>query len=88
MKSRDFCYWVQGYFEILAPAANSAALSAEQVQVIKNHLNMVFKHEIDPSNGTPEHNKELSELHKAALGPIGGVGGTYPKFTSETLANC
>ena len=70
MKSRDFCYWLQGYFEILAPAMNSTTLSEGQVAVIKNHLNMVFKHEIDPSNGTPEHNKELSEIHNLLKSPV------------------
>ncbi len=45
MKSRDFCYWLQGCFE-LSPTAD---LSAKQVDIIKNHLNMVFIHDIDPS---------------------------------------
>lgn len=46
MTSRDFCYWLQGHFE-LNPGA---ILSLEQVKAIRNHLNMVFIHEIDPSN--------------------------------------
>lgn len=60
MKSRDFCYWLQGYFEL----SEEEVIGPNNVQKIKNHLNMVFKHEIDPSNGTPEHNKELSDIHK------------------------
>lgn len=61
MKSRDFCYWLQGFFEL----SGEAMLSADQNQKIRNHLSMVFKHEIDPSNGTAEHNRELSALHTA-----------------------
>ena len=44
MNSVDFCYWLQGHFEL----TNSDDLSPEQVRVIRNHLNLVFKHEIDP----------------------------------------
>ncbi len=45
MKSRDFCYWLQGLFEVAQPQA----LNAEAVAIIKAHLGMVFIHEIDPS---------------------------------------
>jgi hypothetical protein len=86
MKSRDFVYWLQGYAEL---TENASPPSAEQWQKIKNHLNMVFKHEIDPSNGTPEHNKELSELHRG--GPPGSVSlGKLleQKLGLETHLNC
>jgi hypothetical protein len=43
MNSVDFCFWLQGYFEI----SNSGVVSPSQVECIKNHLNLVFKHEID-----------------------------------------
>lgn len=81
MKARDFCYWLQGYFEINGnqprPPEHADSLNSEQVKMIRNHLAMVFKHEIDPSNGTPEHNKELNKLHEMMkLGPI------------ETKLNC
>ncbi len=58
MKSVEFCYWLQGFFEI---GGKKTALSVEQVQIIKNHLNLVFKHEIDPSYGGDQ--KELQEIH-------------------------
>ena len=61
MKSTEFCYWLQGYFELVtANEGKKVVLSKEQVNVIQNHLNMVFKHEIDPSY--PD-SKELSNLH-------------------------
>jgi len=47
MKSRDFCYWLQGYFEI----SDDDVISMYQLTQIKEHLTMVFKHEIDPSFG-------------------------------------
>lgn len=43
MNSIDFCYWLQGHFEI----SSAKELTEEQVTIIKNHLNLVFKHEID-----------------------------------------
>ncbi len=44
MNTIDFCFWLQGYFEI----NGKAEINSEQAEVIKNHLNLVFKHEIDP----------------------------------------
>lgn len=44
MNSIDFCFWLQGKFEL----DNSDSLTENQVKIIKNHLNLVFKHEIDP----------------------------------------
>ncbi len=43
MNSIDFCYWLQGHFEI----SETSELNEKQVEIIKNHLNLVFKHEID-----------------------------------------
>ncbi len=48
MTSRDFCYWLQGYFEIQGTGTNEP-LTPAQVGTIRNHLHMVFVHEIDPS---------------------------------------
>lgn len=59
MTSVNFCYWLQGFFEI----SDVKAITPEQVKVIRNHLNMVFKHEIDPSLGDEEHQKELDAAH-------------------------
>jgi hypothetical protein len=81
MKSRDFCYWLQGFFEL----TKDVQLDAEQNTKIRNHLAMVFKHEIDPSNGTPEHNRELSALHERRLADIGKLDLSR---MAETKSNC
>ncbi len=60
MTSRDFCYWLQGFFEIAKP---QEGLSQEQLKMIQNHLNMVFIHEIDPSMGDQQHQDRLNEAH-------------------------
>lgn len=38
MTERDFAYWLQGFFEI----ANPEIMTKEQIQIIKDHLDLVF----------------------------------------------
>lgn len=59
MNPRDFCYWLQGLFELGKPVS----LDAEQTELIRRHLNMVFAHEIDPSF-PPELQETLTALHE------------------------
>ena len=56
MKAREFCYWLQGMFEL----SNVTNLDIETTKKIKNHLDMVFIHDIDPSY--PE-GVELDKAH-------------------------
>jgi len=66
MTSRDFCYWLQGYFEISeASRETRASISDDQVRAIKKHLALVFKHEIDPSMGDNAHQQELNNIHNS-----------------------
>ena len=58
MTSRDFCFWLQGFFEL----SNEKYLSEAQTNIIKKHLAMVFVHEIDPSMP----NKKLDQIHAAS----------------------
>ena len=77
MTSRDFCYWLQGYFEISHPS--NRELSAAQADMIRNHLALVFKHEIDPSiakPGTPEATA-LDAIHDS-FKPKPGHSGPFP----------
>lgn len=72
MTSRDFCYWLQGYFEIKEgenTVPSNRQLTHEQVCMIKSHLAMVFAHEIDPSHGDKKHQDILSQLHQGTLDP-------------------
>jgi hypothetical protein len=46
VRARDFCYWLQGLFELQDPKT----LDERQTRLIKQHLNLVFIHEIDPSH--------------------------------------
>lgn len=72
MKSRDFCYWLQGMFEL----TSTTSLDAIQTDKIKKHLAMVFKHDIDPSAGLSAHQQELNDLHgKMELGGVDPLTG-------------
>lgn len=73
MTSRDFCYWLQGYFEIQDPRQ----IDEKQLEMIKKHLNLVFVHEIDPSMGDKEHQDKLNKVHN-----------NPPKSTKDILIRC
>lgn len=63
MKAVEFCYWLQGYFEIQEKndvAKRSSTLTISQVKDIQKHLSLVFKHEIDPSY---KDSNALNEIH-------------------------
>ncbi len=59
MTSKDFCYWLQGHLEI----GKTKEINAEQLEVVKKHLNLVFVHEIDPSMGNQAHQNLLNSIH-------------------------
>lgn len=62
MNARDFCFWLQGFFE-LAPAQDEG-LDEAQSKSIRAHLALVFKHEIAPIMGPGPHQDALNAIHK------------------------
>ena len=81
MMSRDFCYWLQGYFEVTSVTRKVDTLTGAQIDCIKNHLNMVFVHDIDPSMPQPaaptSHQSLLQQVHE-------GGGGSASPFRPDT----
>lgn len=71
MKSRDFCYWLQGFFEL---TEGQVEATEEQTQKIKNHLNMVFAHEITPEGELKDPNKIMG------IRIVGKDGGAVPPY--------
>ena len=55
MKASEFCYWLQGHFEI----SGNTELTKEQGEMVKRHLALVFKHELD----SPDPTGELQQIH-------------------------
>lgn len=85
MTSRDFCYWLQGFFEIddALPEAKREGLSKEQAEMIKKHLVLVFKHEIDPSYGDAKHQEDLNKIHNETK-----VKPSTPTYLGPTAYRC
>ena len=50
MTPEQFAYWLQGYFEI----SNNKKLDNKQIQIIKDHLKLVF------DKKTPERNNNIN----------------------------
>lgn len=60
MTSRDFAFWLQGFFEIASPDR----ITYEQTEMIKRHLALVFIHEIDPSlSDDPIKQEQMNQIH-------------------------
>lgn len=68
MTSREFCYWLQGWFELNKTIDHREGATKETLEIISRHLSMVFKHEIDPSAGPKPHQDLLSAIHNANPG--------------------
>jgi len=71
MKAQDFCFWLQGYFEL----TSLAYLPKHQAEVIKNHIKMVEIH--DPGNDG--RSRQFCEWLKGMLS-ISREGNTSPAF--------
>lgn len=64
MTSREFSYWLQGFFEISKENPNyNGELTSAQVKMIEKHLSLVFIHEIDNSYGDEKHINKLNKIH-------------------------
>ena len=63
MKASEFCYWLQGVFEV----AKLEELDKEQTQIIKNHLGLVFVCELDKIEEveTGLDASSLNDIHNA-----------------------
>jgi hypothetical protein len=75
MNSRDFSFWLQGFFELTNTAGG---MTPEQTDAVKRHLALVFRHEIDPSMGNQGHQTDLDTIHAGKIGgevqtPLGPV---------------
>ena len=69
MNSRDFCFWLQGFFEIHG-ASGAIVVTPEQTEIIRKHLDMVFVHDIDSSMGDDKQQELLNEIHFAGKGKL------------------
>jgi len=78
MTSRDFAFWLQGYFEI----SGVDEIGVPETEMIKRHLNLVFKHEIDPAMGDDKHQQVLNEIH-SGVGPSNNFPFNNPDISGD-----
>ena len=71
MTTRDFAYWLNGFFELQrADAPNTPlVITTPQAEMIQRHLNLVFEHDIDPSidGKDPALKAKLDAIHNGGL---------------------
>lgn len=58
MKATEFCYWLQGMFEL----TEVKSLDEQQTDLIRRHLAMAFKHDID-QRPSKEEQQTLNTIH-------------------------
>lgn len=91
MTSKDFVYWLQGFFELSEP---NKALTPEQVKSIKNHLKLVFLHEIDPSYSDNKLVQAIFQNIHDGKDPLHGLNITEkpqtlkPKRDNDVIVKC
>lgn len=71
MNSKNFCFWLQGYFEITGSGPGET-LEPEQVQTIERHLNLVFA--VEPNTENPFCKWLREALVLVSKGTIGEHG--------------
>ncbi len=83
MTSRDFAYWLMGFYEI----TNPKNITEEQTAMIKKHLDLVFYHEIDPSyTNDKKKQEEMNKIHFTG-GGSGAISNIFPR-EDDTLIRC
>jgi hypothetical protein len=68
MRSRDFAFWLQGFFELREMGKD---LSEQQVETIRQHLSLVFQH--DPEIAAKPHPAPSPPGMTVAGGPLSGI---------------
>lgn len=89
MRSDQFVFWLQGFFELSEP---NKALTMEQVQTIKNHLKLVFLYEIDPSYSEDKTVQAIFQNIHDGKKPLDGLNITensqQDTISSELVVRC
>lgn len=84
MTPENFTYWLQGFFEI--SSHTHGGLTHEQVQVIKDHLGLVF------NKVTPNRGGDKTGFAPYPVGPkfCSGpkVGGYDPDWNTQISSTC
>lgn len=88
MSPESFCYWLSGFFEISKHSGTSQSLNLEQVEEIKNQLNLVMSKvnpDISPQKGTqlplfPNYQPIMSPFNPGLQYDNTGAKPNWPHF--------
>lgn len=78
MNERDFYYWLQGFFEL----SGAKELNQRQVQIIKEHMELVSYKKTHTSMEDVEQNEKANTIKKQLLND-----GVKTKYTNDYLNN-
>ena len=67
MTSTNFIYFLQGFMEL----TDTEEITAEQLKMIKGHLQLAFRDDIDKRMGDINHQIKLSKAHEGDNAPLG-----------------
>jgi hypothetical protein len=88
MLARDFCFWLQGYLEITREGDVLDGLTKKQIECVQKHLALVFKHEIDPSEGSSSLQEALNKIHEPRPQPPGDPPGHSHGEPGHVIYRC
>lgn len=75
MQARDFCFWLQGLFELQQPKT----LDERQTQLIRDHLNLVFVHVV-PDPAAAKQLEEAGGVTVTAMLPGGDPDAVFKRM--------
>ena len=86
MTPEHFVYWLQGFFEITNSQESQLTLTQQQVQIIKDHLKLVFNKQT-PTYQPDSNNKTVPYIHDTTT-PVLYKTHTVSLFSCPPIMTC
>ena len=80
MNEREFCYWLQGFFEI---SDSVGYINPTQTKIIQDHLNLEFN-KVTPTKSTSTGSNTASSGWTSTCGITGIMGNSHPEYYSRS----
>ena len=88
MTSEQFCYWLQGYFELKQTIDHREGATPETMKMIEDHLKTVFV-KVTPEVSKPARQPSYEEILKALQPqPIRPFGPNHPAIGYPLTITC
>ena len=73
---------------VVAQLAETTKLTKKQIECVQKHLALVFKHEIDPSEGSSSLQEALNKIHEPRPQPPGDPPGHSHGEPGHVIYRC